>query len=163
MEHIESELSLLKNKLADLISENKILEGKIELENLKKAIKDEELKNVKLNEELIEKKYSSEIAPLGFMPAHEGKDKHSLNLMNGLSIRHVYKRLDSEWIGVCDGKKIVYNDIQYTPSGFEIAHLKAVASEYRKTFSGNGWKNCEVYYNNRWIKLDDFRKRILMV
>lgn len=142
----------LQLELELIIKQKKVLVAELEIKNLLEKIESEKAKVDKLKAELTKKKFTPE------------ENKVIISIMKGLPIRHIYKKKNDVWTGICDGKYFLRNDNFYeTPSGFAKAHLMEVAFDTRATFDINGWNVCEVYYIDSWIKFDDFRRRVNIV
>jgi hypothetical protein len=140
LKQLQQELAIVKKK-----KEEKYIE--LEIKRVIDSIEKEKKKIQKIEDEITAKKYTDD------------ENKEIISKMNGMAIRHIYKKSNDIWTAICDGRYIIHNSVIYnTPSGFAKAHLKEVAKNNRKTFDENGWKTCEVYYLGDWIKLDTFRK-----
>jgi hypothetical protein len=75
---------------------------------------------------------------------------------DGAQIRHETGITNGPWIGTYNKKLnvIQYNNVPYkSPSKFGVEHKRAVKPE--KNHSCNGWTECDIKINNKWVKLDD--------
>jgi len=149
MEDIYHKLAEVNEEIELLRKKNQLYEAEKELEKERKKAEKYEAEKLKAEEKKNEKRFSSE------------ENKKTISLMVGMPIRHIY--ISDIWTGYCDGEKFIINNNYYlSPSGLGSAHIKDVNST-RKNYSCNGWYECEVYHMNKWIKLSEFRKRIIVV
>ena len=144
MEALNQKLAQIKEEIEILMKQEEIHEAEKQLQKQK-----EKIEKRKADEEKKEKKYSSE------------ENKQTVSLMKGFAIRHCY--MSSIWTGFCDGNYFIINNNYYlSPSGLGTAHIKAV-NNTRKNYNCNGWNDCEVYYLDKWIKMNEFRRRAVLV
>lgn len=153
MEALNEKLAHLKKNLEDIEKENERKAIELEISKIIKKTEKEIIKAKKMEEAMKEKKNFS-----------RAENKQFISYMRGLPVRHIYKKKNDIWTGVCDGTYFLRNDNYYeTPSSFGKAHLTQVATDTRINYNCDGWTECEVYYLQEWIKMDEFRRRVILV
>ena len=78
------------------------------------------------------------------------------------TIRHKKKKCTSTWTATYTYNpwtreiQIHYDGKKYSPSGFGIAHY--VAEQPMRTAAANGWIECEVFVENKWVPANYLRE-----